>query len=151
MYLWPGLCLRFTVPWRWETSKISTMEKCLRSWLEWYCVVFYHLRLETPLISQSAPRAKYCLQIYYYCNFSSDFADVRGSKILQGQWKLLPRLLVAERMGQWGQSHERSEVPKMIFRLNSSSHYNFIDHLTTHSSSHHLKTSQSIVMSLLFC
>ena len=73
---------------RWETSKISTTEtESVREAGEWYRVVFYRLRTETSLIFQSAPRANYGFQIYCYCNFSSDFANVRESKILQDQLK----------------------------------------------------------------
>ena len=44
---------------------------------------------EISLIFQLTPRAKYGFQIHCYCNLSSDFANVRGSKVPQDQFKLL--------------------------------------------------------------
>ena len=67
---------------------------------EWYCVVFYRLSSETSLIFQLAPREKYGFQVHCYCKFSSDFANVRTSKIPQDQLKLLLSFVVAERGGR---------------------------------------------------
>ena len=66
------------------------------------CVVFYRLSSETLLLFQLAPMAKYDFQIHCYYNFSSDFANVRASKIPQDQLKLLLSLLVAKRGGGGG-------------------------------------------------
>ena len=63
------------------------------------CVVLYRLSSETSIIFHLAPRSKYGFQIHCYCNFSSDFADVRATKIPQDQLKLLLSLLVAKRGG----------------------------------------------------
>ena len=51
-------------------------------------------------VAELAPRAKLGLQIHCYCNLSSDFANVRASKIPQDQSKLVLNLLVAERGGR---------------------------------------------------
>ena len=73
------------MPLRWETSKISTTE-IVREAGDWYCVVFYRLSLETSLIFQLAPRENYGLEILCYCNFSSDFANVRVDKSFFTNW-----------------------------------------------------------------
>ena len=75
-------CSSVTVLLRSETSKISTTES-VREAGEWYWVAFYCLNSETSesLILQLVPRAKYGFWIHFYCNLSSEFCNVRASKI----------------------------------------------------------------------
>ena len=69
--------------------------KCSRSWGIVLCRFLFNS--ETSQLFQLAPKAKCSFQIHCHdCNFFSDFANVRASKIPKDQLKLLLILLVAK-------------------------------------------------------
>ena len=67
-------CSSFTVPLRWETSKIMTTGR-VREAGEWCCV--NRLSSETSLIFQLAPRVKYGIQIQTSIEINAEFLGGR--------------------------------------------------------------------------
>ena len=110
--LWPG---RFEVYSAFKVGNIQDFdnEKCSRSWRKGIVSFSTAWVRKLHWFSSWRQGQNTAFKSIAIAIFSSDFANVRASKIPQDQLKVLMSLLVAKRGGRWGRP--RAEAAEDIF------------------------------------